>query len=103
MKLLLAFLMGGAVLLSTLVALVFGYFEYKQLPIYNLKTAAKFIAGKSNYTNYEGIIEKMGYSKGDKLLIIHADDLGLSKSVNQASFSALKKRLCKLWKHNDAV
>ena len=91
MKLLLAFLMGGVVLLGILVTLVFGYFEYKQLPIYNLKTAAKFIAGKSNYTNYEGIIEKMGYSKGDKLLIIHADDLGLSKSVNKASFGALKK------------
>ena len=91
MKLLLAVIMGGVVLFGTLVALVFGYFEYKQLPIYNLRTATKFLAGKSNYTNYEGIIEKLGYSKGDKLLIIHADDLGLSKSVNKASFSALKK------------
>ena len=27
-------------------------------------------------------------SKDDKLLIIHADDLGLSRSVNKASFSA---------------
>jgi hypothetical protein len=90
MKMLLAALAGVVVLLSTLVALVFGYFEYKQLPIYNLKTAAKFLAGKSNYKNYEGIVEKLGYSEGDKLLIIHADDLGLSKSVNNASFSALK-------------
>jgi predicted glycoside hydrolase/deacetylase ChbG (UPF0249 family) len=80
----------GFISISALVALVFGYFEYKELPIYSLKVAAKFIAGKSNYTNYDGLVEKLGYSKGDRLLIIHADDLGLSNSVNRASFKALK-------------
>ena len=86
-----AVLNWGVVLIGGLFALVFGYFEYKELPIYNLKVASKFLAGKANYTNYDGIIEKLGYSKGDKLLIIHADDIGMSRSVNKASFKALKK------------
>lgn len=85
-----ALLKWGAIVISMLLALVFGYFEYKELPIYNLKVAVKFLANKSNYTNYDGLAEKLGYSKGDKLLIIHADDLGLSNSVNRASFKALK-------------
>ena len=70
--------------------LIFGYFEYEGIPIYNLKVASKFILGKTNYQNYEGLVEKLGYSKNDKLLIIHADDIGLSNSVNKASFEALK-------------
>ncbi len=70
--------------------LIFGYFEYEGIPIYDLKVASKFILGKTNYQNYEGLVEKLGYSKNDKLLIIHADDIGLSNSVNKASFEALK-------------
>jgi predicted glycoside hydrolase/deacetylase ChbG (UPF0249 family) len=81
----------SVVLIGGLFALIFGYFEHKELPIYNLEVASKFIAGKANYTNYDKLIEKLGYSKDDKLLIIHADDIGLSKSVNKASFKALKK------------
>ena len=34
--------------------------------------------------------EKLGYQKNDKLLIIHADDLGVSHSENAASISALE-------------
>ena len=70
--------------------LIFGYFEYEGIPIYDLKVASKFILGKANYQNYEGLVKKLGYSKNDKLLIIHADDIGLSNSVNKASFEALK-------------
>ena len=70
--------------------LIFGYFEYEGIPIYDLKVASKFILGKTNYQNYEGLVKKLGYSKNDKLLIIHADDIGLSNSVNKASFEALK-------------
>ena len=76
--------------IGILFLLIFGYFEYEEIPIYNLKVAAKFISGKTNYKPYEGLAEKLGYSKDDKLLIIHADDIGLSNSVNQASFKALK-------------
>lgn len=76
--------------IGILFLLIFGYFEYEEIPIYNLKIAAKFISGKTNYKPYEGLAEKLGYLKDDKLLIIHADDIGLSNSVNQASFKALK-------------
>ena len=72
---------------------IFIYFEFNEIPIYNPKVAYKFILGKTNYTQYENLAEKLGYLKTDKLLILHADDLGLSKSVNQASFKALEEGL----------
>jgi predicted glycoside hydrolase/deacetylase ChbG (UPF0249 family) len=36
--------------------------------------------------------EKLGYPQGSKLLIIHADDLALAHSVNQASLDALDRK-----------
>ena len=38
----------------------------------------------------QSLAEKLGYSEDDKLLIIHADDLGVAHSENVASFLALK-------------
>ncbi|HWI91763.1 MAG TPA: polysaccharide deacetylase family protein [Flavisolibacter sp.] len=35
--------------------------------------------------------ERLGYSKSTRLLIIHADDLGVAHSQNSASFNALEK------------
>lgn len=39
------------------------------------------------------LAEKLGYSKDDKLLIIHGDDVGVAHSQNLATFEALKKGL----------
>ena len=71
------------------VLIVLVYFEYKEIPIYNFNLAYKFLKGEQNYSQYENLAEKLGYKKDDKLLIIHADDLGLSNSVNNASFKSL--------------
>lgn len=38
----------------------------------------------------QSLAERLGYSSEDKLLIIHADDLGVSHSENLASFLAMK-------------
>ena len=39
----------------------------------------------------KNLAERLGYPANAKLLILHADDLGVSHSVNAASFDALDK------------
>tara|TARA_B100001063_G_scaffold114148_1_gene106654 strand:- start:5654 stop:6631 length:978 start_codon:yes stop_codon:yes gene_type:complete len=72
-------------LLTTLIC----YFHYNQLPIYDLNLAFKFIKNSTQTENFEMLSSSLGYNQNDKLLLIHADDLGLSKSVNETSLESL--------------
>jgi len=40
----------------------------------------------------KNIAEQLGYSADAKLVILHADDLAMAHSVNQASFVALDQK-----------
>jgi len=44
----------------------------------------------------DNIAERLGYNKDAKLLIIHADDIGIAHSVNIASFDAYKNNGIKI-------
>ncbi|MEO0899549.1 MAG: polysaccharide deacetylase family protein [Bacteroidota bacterium] len=51
-----------------------------------------WLMGQGNLTfGQETILKRLGYKEDDKLLIIHADDLGITHSANQASFEAINK------------
>jgi predicted glycoside hydrolase/deacetylase ChbG (UPF0249 family) len=75
-------------IVSLLIALIC-YFHYNQLPIYDLNLAFKFIKNSTQTENFEMLSSSLGYNQNDKLLLIHADDLGLSKSVNETSLESL--------------
>ena len=41
--------------------------------------------------NSQNLAQQLGYAPDSKLLIIHADDIGVAQGVNNASFSAFQK------------
>jgi hypothetical protein len=44
-------------------------------------------------TNTSSLVERLGYSRDAKLLIVHADDLGMTHSVNAATMTAFESGL----------
>lgn len=68
------------------------FFHLNEIPIYDSRLIYNFIFHSDRpLKQYENLAQKLGYKSSDKLLIIHADDLGLARSVNKASFEALSK------------
>ena len=51
---------------------------------------AFFFLLKGNLAAQNSLASKLGYDEDAKLLIIHADDVGVSHSENMATFLALK-------------
>lgn len=53
--------------------------------------AAWALLGQTAFTQTKSVAERLGYPADTKLLIVHADDLGIAHSEDAASFEALDK------------
>jgi predicted glycoside hydrolase/deacetylase ChbG (UPF0249 family) len=58
-----------------------------------LVLSAVLLAAPAPASAQSSLQERLGYPKDARLLIVHADDLGMAQSVNAASLRALESRL----------
>jgi predicted glycoside hydrolase/deacetylase ChbG (UPF0249 family) len=56
-----------------------------------LLSGALFAQAPSSQATSKTVQERLGYPASARLLVIHADDLGMDHSVNRATFEALEK------------
>src|SRR5687767_1969264 len=62
----------------------------RQILVSGVAAAAGLISGhRVRAADAPNLAERLGYGKTDRLLMIHADDIGMCHSVNAASTKAL--------------
>ena len=80
------------IIMSIFLVFIISFFHYNQLPIYDINLAIKFLINEQKGNDFVEISKRLGFNSNDKLLIIHADDLGLCESVNSATFESFDNR-----------
>jgi len=79
-----------SITVTSLLLIVISFLHYQQFPIYEWEFILEYIKDNRQKEDFNSIATKLGYNENDKLLIIHADDVGLSKSVNESTFESFK-------------
>ena len=74
-----------SITVTSLLLIVVSFLHYQQFPIYEWEFILEYIKDNRQKEDFNSIATKLGYNENDKLLIIHADDVGLSKSVNEST------------------
>jgi predicted glycoside hydrolase/deacetylase ChbG (UPF0249 family) len=88
------FLFVDRIINSFIIRFLYGFFFNKKASLLFLTfLIACIFAMPSCIAQKPNLAERLGYPKDAKLLIIHADDLGVSHAENQASIDAFKQKM----------